>query len=196
MPDECGLNNCMYACGAECSSMCGTYCADTCARECISCSYNCNSECSGCTGTCNNTCRSTCTGQCLGCTACTGSCSAGCDNACTAASMAETIANIGANIIRGNIIKAADFTGLKSAIEKEYQRRSKTAPPAFSPAVTVGNKINLNAIVQVLDDCYNFNSNSANDWRNTVVKGDHVIASKIQPCVTFIKTLATQITVK
>lgn len=106
------------------------------------------------------------------------------------------IANIGANIIRGNIIRAADFTSLKAAIEKEYSRRGKAAPPAYSPAVAIGNVISLNAISQVFDDCYNLNASSANDWRTTVNRGDPVYAAKIQPCVTFIKGLATQITVK
>lgn len=199
---------CQGGCGYEaCASACSSSCSGGCSSGCTGCSGNCSNTCQGCSGTCSNTCSgtcsgsctscsNTCTGSCQGCTGCTSSCSGHCDNACTAASQAETIANIGANIIRGNIIKAADFTSLKAAIAKEYQRRGKAAPPAYSPAVVVGNVISLNAISQVFDDCYNINASSTNDWRGTVKRGDPVYASKIQPCVTFIKGLAAQITVK
>lgn len=115
---------------------------------------------------------------------------------CTATSQASVIANLGANIVRGNIIKAADFLEVKQAISKEYTRRGKSSPPAYNPAVTAGKPIKLNAISQIFDDCYNFNSSSSNDWRSTAKVGDPVYASKIQPSIDFIKGLATQITVK
>lgn len=205
---SCGFS-CNDTCEGGCDGSCNGSCLYDCSGQCSSCVGTCNTTCTGgcnttctgsCTGYCNTTCTgscsNTCTGNCNGCTGCTGTCSAACDNACTAANQAQVIAGLGSNIIRGNIIMAKDFLDLKLAIEKEYQRRGKTVPPPYSPAISAGNIVPIHAITQVFDDCYNFNASSANDWRGTVTRFDPVVASKIEPCVAFIKTLATQITKK
>lgn len=106
------------------------------------------------------------------------------------------IANLGANFVKGNIIRANDFTQLKQAMENEYRRRGKSIPPAYNPSVAVGQTIKHNAITQIFNDCYNISPSSSNDWRNTTNVGDPVYTNKIQPSINFIKGLATQIVVK
>ena len=187
-------------CEWDCSGKCYSNCEKTCASDCEdTCSGGCSGSCSGCTsctGTCKNTCTS-CSG-CSGCSGtcnntCTGSCTGKCNTACTAEAQAELIANLGQNIAVGKVIRASDYTQLKAAIDQEYTRRGKTAPPGFAKSPAAKEPVLLSVSQKVLTDVYEFDKDAAHDWRSSFEAGKVVPPSKWQPVIAHIKTLMSDI---
>lgn len=114
------------------------------ACSCGGCGFGCATSgcCSGsCTGTCSGSC-SGCNG-CSGCTSCSGSCKGGCKGSCkTACNQTCSGSTQDTNITALNaiafdkIIKASDMNTLKTALDYEVKRRSKTVSSStFSAGV-------------------------------------------------------------
>lgn len=102
------------------------------------CGMDCAPGCGGCSGSCDSSCDGSCDGGCTGdcdgcdgcdnaCDGCYGSCSGHCDNGCTATSMANFYNGLGTNIAINAIIRAADIKDIQTAVQRELNRRSKSA---------------------------------------------------------------------
>lgn len=116
-----------------------------------------------------------------------------CNTACTANQTAEIIAGLGANISLGHIVKAIDYTSLKQAMDKEYQRRNKAVPSGFETVPTANKPVLYNVVQKIMTDVYGFDNNSSHDWRNTFQPNDIADSGKWEPVIAYIKTLASQI---
>lgn len=181
-----GCDGCS-GCGRSCSNSCSG-CRGTCSGSCQGCSGSCTGSCSGCSGSCTGSCAGSCTGT------CTGTCNNQCNTACTSLEASETVAHLGENIALGHIIKAVDYSSLKSAMDKEYSRRSKPVPSGFTTNPEAGNPVLYEITYKVLEDVYNFDQQPAHDWRNIFAPNDLADATKLEPVIAYIKTLMSQIT--
>lgn len=176
-------------CTGGCIGGCGTFCVG----QCSGCGLEC-SGCGGCDSVCNVACSVNCSGctgctSCNGCSGCTNTCLGDCNNACLADSASAVIVSLGANIVKGNIIRSNDFSSLKNAIHNELVRRSKTIPNDsynVSPAVNV--LIAVEHAQHVFDD---INVMDVTKFK-TITLNNITVATTYSESITYIQTLMNQ----
>ena len=93
------------------------------------------------------------------------------------------------NIAIGHIVKASDYTQLKTAIDNEYVRRGKPKPSGFATPPTPGHPVSFDVVRKIMLDIYNFDRSPSHNWTDTFKVNDLASAEKWKPVLEHLRSL-------